>query len=187
VLDTTDGLITIRACAQRFIAAQAEHGDDFAAFVEAATPACRELMERPDLLTLGFQLGTHRTSIRLLYGDGDLSIIVAHEPPRLPIPVHDHGMWEMLGLYQGRLEHRLYERLDDDSRPGFSQVREIDRRTMTPGDVLCVPPAPNDVHGFTAETDDSYLVAILPGWYNRIRRYFDVDNDRYFLREWTPV
>jgi hypothetical protein len=183
----TQNLITLRECARRFTDAWEEHAADFPAFVEAATPACRALLERPDLLTLGFPIGTHRTPARLLYADVELSIVIGHEPANVTIPVHDHGMWEMLGLYRGRLEHRMYERDDDDSRPGHADLREVDSRQMEVGDVVCVPPPPHDLHGFTPQTDATFLVAILPGWYADVRRYFDVEAGTYYLQERTPV
>jgi hypothetical protein len=181
------GLISIRECAGQFAAAYAEHGNDFPAFVEVATPVCARLLERPDLLTQGFSIGTHRATARLLYNDGELTIVVGHEPPQTPIPIHDHGMWEMLGLYRGRLDHSMYERLDDQSQPGFADLGEIDRRVMKAGDVICVPPPPHDLHGFTAMTQFTYLVAILPGWYDDVRSYFDVAGKSYYRQGRTPV
>ena len=40
---------------------------DFPAFVAAATPVCVRLLERPDLLTLGFSIGTHRAAARMRF------------------------------------------------------------------------------------------------------------------------
>ncbi len=185
--EATDGLISIREAAHGFTEAYATHSDDFAGFVEEATPVCKRLIKRPDLLTLGFPLGTHRTALRLLYADGDLSIIIAEEPTGIPIPVHDHGMWEMLGLWRGRIEHYMYERLDDGTEPGVAELNEIERSVLEAGDVVCVPPPPHDIHGFTALEDLSYFVAILPGWYNNVRRYFDPERKSYLLYERTPV
>ena len=130
MVETTQGLISIRECAQQFTELYSAHGDDFPSFIEAASPVCERLCQRPDLLTLGFPIGTHRTAMRLLYGDGDLSIIIAHEPRDIPVPIHDHGMWEMLGLYNGSLEHYMYERDDDGTIPGHADLREIDRHVM---------------------------------------------------------
>jgi 3-mercaptopropionate dioxygenase len=184
---TIEGLVSIRESAQGFIEAYTTHEDDFAGFVEAATPICKRLIQRPDLLTLGFPIGTHRTALRLLYGDGDLSIIIAEEPNDIPVPVHDHGMWEMLGLWRGRIEHYMYERLDDGSQPGIAELKEIERSMLEAGDVVCVPPPPHDIHGFTPVEEFSYFVAILPGWYNNVRRYFDPERNSYFLYGRTPV
>jgi predicted metal-dependent enzyme (double-stranded beta helix superfamily) len=187
VLDTTQEAISLRTAGREVAAAYDEYRDDFGSFVEVATPICRRLIERPDLPTLGFAIGTHRAPMQLLYNDGELSIIIAHEPFNEAIPVHDHGMWEMLGLWRGRLDHCMYRRVDDGTRPGYAELDEVDRLMMEPGDVICVPPPPHDLHGFTAQTDDTYLVAILPGWYNDVRRYFDVQRKSYFLRGRTPV
>lgn len=188
-MGTTQQLITVRECARGFaeLEAPAEGGEEFQAFVEAATPFLRRLLERPDLLTMGFATGTHRAETRLLYCDQELSIVAGHEPPQTPVPVHDHSMWEMLGLYRGGLDHALYERVDDLSTPGYAELEEIERRVLEPGDVVCVPPPPHDIHGFTALTDHTWLVAILPGWYPAVRRYFDPPRNAYHLQSRTPV
>jgi predicted metal-dependent enzyme (double-stranded beta helix superfamily) len=187
LLEATQELISVRDCGRGIAEAYDELRDDFATFTEVITPLCRRLLERPDLLTLGFPLGTHRTSLRLLYGDGELSTIIALEPLNYTVPVHDHSMWELLGLYSGRLEHTLYEHVRHDLPPGHAELKEIDRRIMEPGDIVMVPEAPNDVHGFTALEEHSYLVAILPGWYARTRKYFDFKRKTYSFREFTPV
>ncbi len=109
------------------------------------------------------------------------------EPPRLPVAVHDHSMWEMLGLYRGTLDHTLYGRADDMTRPGYAELEVIDHRVMEPGDVICVPPPPHDIHGFTALRDNTWLVAILPGWYPNVRRYFEPERNIYYLQSQTPV
>jgi predicted metal-dependent enzyme (double-stranded beta helix superfamily) len=179
--------LTVRSCARAIADAMAEHEDDFPAFVEAAAPVCRRLMQRPDLLTLGFPIGTHDIPVRLIYTDEDLTIILGHEPKDVAVAVHDHGIWEMLGLYNGRLEHHLYEREDDGSVPGVAELREIDARTLERGDVVVVPPPPHDVHGFTPLADLTYLVAVLPGWYRDVRRYFDPAAGTYIERRHTPV
>ncbi len=188
-MSTTQELITVRDCARALadLEAPLEGGDEFEAFVRAATPTVRRLLERPDLLTMGFATGTHRTETRLLYCDQQLTIVAGHEPPHTPVPVHDHSMWEMLGLYRGTLDHTLYVRTDDLKTPGYAELREIDHRVMEPGDVVCVPPPPHDIHGFTALTDHTWLIALLPGWYPAVRRYFEPERNAYYLQSRTPV
>jgi predicted metal-dependent enzyme (double-stranded beta helix superfamily) len=186
---TTDGLQlpTIRDCALEIAEAMTQIQQAPARFLDIAEPACRRLLERPDLLTLGFPISTHRSTTRLLHADGNLTFVIGHEPPAEPIPVHDHGMWEILGLYQGALDHTLYRRLDDGSRPGRADLETVERRAMSPGDVVLVPPPPNDLHGFTPLTRHTYLVAILPGWYADQRRYFDIERGTYYFQGRTPV
>ncbi len=81
----------------------------------------------------------------------------------------------------------MYERLDDGSTPGQAEIREIDSRVLEPGDVVVVPPPPHDLHGFNALTEDTWLVAFLPGWYKPVRRYFDVESKSYYEFANTPV
>jgi predicted metal-dependent enzyme (double-stranded beta helix superfamily) len=186
---TTQETISVRECARALTALDVpeEGGEEFQAFVEAATPIVQRLLARPDLLTMGFSTGTHRTETRLLYCDQELTIVAGHEPPRMPVPIHDHSMWEMLGLYRGSLDHQLYERVDDLATPGHATLQLIEESTMEPGDVVVVPPPPHDIHGFTAQTDSTWLVAVLPGWYPPVRRYFDLERNAYHLQSRTPV
>jgi predicted metal-dependent enzyme (double-stranded beta helix superfamily) len=184
----TREVVSVRKCAQGLGGILAAHDGDLSGFVEEATPLVQRLLARPDLLTLGFPAGgTHRIPVRILYWDGDLTILAGHEPAHEDVPVHDHGMWEMLGLYAGSLDHRLYERLDDGSVPGYADLQLVDETRMEPGDIVCVPEPPNDVHGFTPQTHDTWLVAIVPGWYADTRRYFDPERSSYYLNARAPV
>jgi predicted metal-dependent enzyme (double-stranded beta helix superfamily) len=186
-MKSTDDMISVRASALSIAELYAVHEDDFDSFVAAATPVCRRLLERPDLLTVALgSTGTHGIETRLLYFDVELTIILGDEPPHA-VPVHDHGMWEMLGLYRGSLDHTLYERVDDDTTLGYAELREVDRRVMEPGEVVTVPRPPHDIHGFTALVDHTWLLAIIPGWYSAVRRYFEPERKSYYLQSRTPV
>ena len=65
----------------------------------------------------------------------------------------------------------MYERLDDGSRRYYSELRVVDDRIMTPPEVSICPPPPHDIHGFTALTDDTIIVAVVGGPYAPVREY----------------
>lgn len=157
--------------------------DDFGAFGEAAAEPCRGLLRRPDLLNLGVpREANHGGAGNFLYLDGELTIVVAHLKGDLLVPLHDHGVWQLLGIYRGQLRHALYERIDDGSVPGHAELEPVDERVMGPGDVIAMPPPPADIHGFRA-LEGTYLLAVVPGDYRSIRRYFDLERQTYFERD----
>ena len=77
------------------------------------------LVAQPDLIERGIpRVGNNVAFSRYLYFDGDLSILLYAVPKDQPIPPHDHGIWETLTVYRGRVRHVLYERVDDGDGAG---------------------------------------------------------------------
>ena len=118
----------VRQCAQEIIHLISEsHGDSLRLSVDLRDPLLR-LLERQDLLTLGVKReGNHVDFSRYLYFDGELSITIDRLPKDRLIPPHDHGTWELLAIYRGRLSHTVYERHDDGFRDQWSPRRRHDR------------------------------------------------------------
>jgi predicted metal-dependent enzyme (double-stranded beta helix superfamily) len=54
-----------------------------------------------------------------LYFDGELSILLYQVPKGKTIPPHDHGIWETLSVYRGRMKH-VVTSADDGLVPGMS-------------------------------------------------------------------
>src|SRR6266576_4773615 len=100
--ETTSSEISVQAVARDIIGAIDEGGGDFDAFAEAAAAACRPLLEREDLLHIGLpRQANHADDSFWLYWDGDLSIAISHIPAGVPIPIHDHGVWQLLAIWNG--------------------------------------------------------------------------------------
>src|SRR5918912_4623123 len=119
----------ILACAAAVIDAVERHGQDSEALRRAIAAPFAALLNRPDLLTLGVQrAGNHVSFSQYLYYDSDLSILIYQLPKGKLIPAHDHGNWESMFVYRGRVKHTVYQRLDDGSVPGVADLRVVEDR-----------------------------------------------------------
>lgn len=165
----------IRACAQSVIQAIAAHGHDTAKLTAALRSPFASLLARPDLREAGVpRVGNHVANSQYLYYDGDLSIVLFELPKGKPVTAHDHGNWESMAIYRGRVKHTVYQRRDDGSLPGFADLEVIDDRVLEPGDSVVVAP-PADIHGFMALTDDTWGITVASGTYKAERCYFRPD------------
>ncbi|MCG5240616.1 hypothetical protein [Azospirillum doebereinerae] len=165
----------IRACAQAVLQAIEAHGHDTAKLTAALQAPFAALVARPDLREAGVpRTGNHVANSQYLYYDGDLSILLFELPKGKPIPVHDHGNWESMAIYRGRVQHTVYERRDDGSVEGFADLTVIEDRVLEPGDSAVIAP-PADIHGFMALTDDSWGITVASGTYKTERCYFQPD------------
>jgi predicted metal-dependent enzyme (double-stranded beta helix superfamily) len=79
---------------------------------------------------------------RLLYEDPDYGFAVwaSVEKPGVVRTPHDHGpTWAVYGVYRGRIDTTLYERVDHGTREGYAEVRELRRYVASDGEVSCLP------------------------------------------------
>lgn len=181
-------LYTIRQCAQDLIRHLDQNQNNMAKAEEEAIPYFERLLSRPDLLELGVKRdGNHTGNSVWLYYDHELSIMAAQMPKGTAVPIHNHGTWEVVGVHRGEIKYTMYQREDDGSKPGYADLTVVDDRIMKPFDVSVCPPPPHDVHGFTALTDDTFIVAIVGGNFAPIRQYYKPDQKSYIERhqqEW---
>lgn len=178
---TNQQALSVRDCALTLTDLARVHDADFPEFSAQATPLVRELLSRHDLLTLGVPLPGTESGPKLLYYDGELTIVMGLRPPHRSEPAHDHTKWEMVGLYTGSIDHTLYRRLDDGTVDGYAELEVSDQRTLHSGEIVWVPEPPHDIHSFTSLKDATWILAIIPGWLPPIRRYFDLERKSYFL------
>ncbi|MBI4566646.1 MAG: cysteine dioxygenase family protein [Planctomycetes bacterium] len=61
-------------------------------------------------------------------------------------PVHDHGTWGLMGVLEGELKVTNYVRLDDRSKSGHAELREINGLWSGPGSVSYVLPPHEEIH-----------------------------------------
>jgi predicted metal-dependent enzyme (double-stranded beta helix superfamily) len=71
--------------------------------------------------------------------DGRCSMLVVVLRPGTPLPVHDHGSWAVIGVYQGREQETWFRRVDDGTVPGRAQLEVEQRFVNRRGTVGVVP------------------------------------------------
>jgi len=171
---------TVRDLARDVERQKALHGMDGAKLLMGLRGPIGRILAR-DLTSVGVKReGNHIDESRYLYYDGDISITFDHMPEGKDIPPHDHGIWEVLGVYSGRLHHTVYDRMDDGTKEGYAELTVIDDRMLEPGEIAIVAP-PAEIHGFTAQTDDTWTVTVVGGPYKLDRAYYKPDENAYFM------
>ncbi|MBI1385908.1 MAG: hypothetical protein GC150_13465 [Rhizobiales bacterium] len=173
---------SVRDCVAQLVDAIARSGDDAEALGNAMSGPVRELMRRPDLLMLGIPRQANNVGFsEYLYYDGQLSILLYEVPTGKPVPPHDHGIWESLFVYRGRVRHWVYERADDGSVPGRSDLRIVSERVLEQGDFAVIAP-PRDIHSFVALTEGTYGITVLDGAYRPDRHYYNLETGTYVVK-----
>lgn len=86
--------------------------------------------------------------------DGDFSLYALVWLPGQWTPVHDHGTWGVVGVIEGLLEERAYQRVDDnpDAMDGIELARG-GSVLLPPGAVTSFVPNPDHIHR-TGVADD---------------------------------
>ena len=163
----------IRESAFEIIRLIDECGEDKARLIHELKAPLQRVIARPDLLSLGVKRqGNHIQNTKYLYYDGQLIMSLDEFPKGKRIPPHDHGIWEALAIYRGRVAHTVYERLDDGSHEGYADVKTVDDRELRAGDVAIVAP-PADIHTFVALEEATYSLIVVGGHYMPLRHYFN--------------
>ena len=180
--EAVESELAIRECAREIIGLVGRVGSDGTKLVEGLRESIKRVLARPNLLELGVKReGNHIDNSKYLYFDGQLIITLDLLPKGKRIPPHDHGVWEALCLYSGELDHAVYERKDDGSKPGYADLALIDHRVLKAGDISIVA-MPAEVHGFTALTDDTWSVTVVGGHYAADRYYFNPEEKTCVMR-----
>lgn len=114
---------------------------------ERLKPILRELLSDPDFAAhaAGWPICVQRERAEnlLFYEDPQFGFVINGlvKAPRSRTQVHDHAHnWTLYGVLSGREVIERYERLDDGSRPGYAEVREVGRFEARRGDVDLVRP-----------------------------------------------
>ncbi|MQB01879.1 MAG: hypothetical protein GEU78_16640 [Actinobacteria bacterium] len=157
--------------------------EEFAHKSQLALPALERLLARPDLLTIGIaRTGFHVDRSSWLYFDPDIAVTIGFIKAGQVVPIHNHGTWEIVAPYRGRVTYTAYERADDGQTPGHAQLEVASKEVLYSGQVALCPPPPHDVHGWTVD-EDTYLLAVVgPGLHTR-REYYEPGEQRYLEKE----
>jgi predicted metal-dependent enzyme (double-stranded beta helix superfamily) len=182
-MTSTNSEQVVRECAFDIIKLTQTHKDDNAKLIKALEAPLRRIVALPDLLSLGVKRqGNHIDNSKYLYYDGQLVISLDEFPKGKRIPPHDHGVWEALVVYKGSFDHTVYERLDDGSKEGFADLKTVDDRRLTPGDVAIVA-QPAEIHTFIALEEGTFSITVVGGHYAEERHYFKPDEKTCVLRK----
>ncbi|MEQ8666694.1 MAG: cysteine dioxygenase family protein [Rhodospirillales bacterium] len=138
--------------------AAASTGGDAASCVDAILPLMRDLLTGP----LDFITDEHRRSdpdhyarnAIYLSDDDAISLFSLVWRPGQWTPVHDHGTWGVVGIAEGLLEERAYQRTDEagNAVAGLSLARG-GSVLLPPGAVTSFVPNPDHIHK-TGVADD---------------------------------
>jgi predicted metal-dependent enzyme (double-stranded beta helix superfamily) len=85
-------------------------------------------------------------------------------------PIHDHNSWGVYGCVHNRVEVIRYRREDDETRPGFARLAEIERPLLQPGDTASVLPLNDGIH--KAGNPDGKTSVMLSVYGTPIRRLY---------------
>jgi predicted metal-dependent enzyme (double-stranded beta helix superfamily) len=169
---------SIRDLAEEVRRQMSIHGSDGPKLLDGLCDPISRILAS-DLSNVGVKReGNHIDESRYLYYDGEMSITFDHLPKDKDIPPHDHGTWETLAIYSGRLRHTVYDRKDDGGTEGYAELCVIDDRVLDCKDMAIVAP-PADIHSFTALTDDTWSVTVVGGRYGVDRAYYQPDTNSY--------
>jgi predicted metal-dependent enzyme (double-stranded beta helix superfamily) len=72
-------------------------------------------------------------------------------------PIHDHSCWGAMGVMQNSLREIGYERLDDGSRAGYAELRELTGRQVAAGSLSYLLPPYQEIHSIDNNTDRASL------------------------------
>ena len=182
----SDSPSSIRTCAARMIRTIDAYALDHNSVKlrQGLLDATLPVSQRSDLYKLGVKRqANHIENAKWLYYDDQLTLELDEFPKGKFIPPHDHGVWEALVLCSGTLKHTTYERVDDQSVEGHSELKVVEEVMMKVGDIAMVVP-PSDIHSFEAMSDDTFALTIVGGEYSPLRHYYNLSANTYAVR--TP-
>jgi len=177
---------SVRSCAKALVEVIDAYELDLDAVKlrEGLLSATRQLVRRPDLLSLGVKRqANHIDNSRYLFYDGQICLTLDEFPKGKHIPPHDHGIWEALVVCAGSLAHTVYKRVDDGKAQGHARLDVVEDVVMVPGEITMVVP-PGDIHSFKALEDQTFVITIVGGEYAPKRHYYNTSDHTYMVR--TP-
>jgi predicted metal-dependent enzyme (double-stranded beta helix superfamily) len=111
--------------------------------------AVRDVVERaiaaPSAMSDALQPA--QAGITLLHHADDLTVLHVVWAPGMSIFPHDHRMWAVIGIYEGREDNAFYRR----SAPGASTLTESGGKQLHTGDVVVL--GDDTIHGVTNPLD----------------------------------
>ena len=168
---------TVRDCAARIIDLLDEVGDDVLAKEKELTRAVEDLLALPNLDTVVANpawtaTGDNEPTTGWLYNDGDVRIVRGTLTAGYTLAPHNHGSWNLFGVYRGAVKYTSYRRVDDRSRPYYADLEVAEDRIMSDGDVTVLPAPPHDVHGVIGLAPLTTTVLVARGRFSPVREHY---------------
>ena len=113
--------------------------------------AVRELAKEAieDHQGLAKELGTpERGALEKLYVGDDLTVLHLAWAPRMVLRPHNHKMWAVIGIYEGREDNMFWRELPEDAD---GRIEAAGAKTIAKGDV--VPLGKDIIHSVVNPTD----------------------------------
>jgi predicted metal-dependent enzyme (double-stranded beta helix superfamily) len=173
----------IRAAAANMAALLAKDPLDPTKDREALTRALSPLVGAHEAL---FEVARERPTVlkrsRIAYFDPSLTILVSAFGPEFREPIHNHGLWNVLLICQGRMSFREYRRLDDQSRDGYAELSLVEDKIVGAGEIGAVGPPPHDIHALDVLDEDTWMITVTPGDAKNERHIYDPATNSYTLQ-----
>jgi hypothetical protein len=189
----------VRDCAGRLLEILDDVGDDVARREKDIVAVMEDLLALPGLDTVvaspvwtgagnavaraapGAGNVADGPTIGWLYQDTDLRIVRGTIGAGFEQIPHDHGTWNLFGVYRGAVHYRSYRRVDDGRVPFHAELEVVEDRVMTDGDVTVLPAPPGDVHAVVGLAPLSTTLLVARGAFAAERRRYLVDRGTYYL------
>ena len=174
----------VRSCAQQLIEILDEVGNDVLTKEKEITAVMQELLAIPGLDTVSASPSTATSggpfSTGWIYYDCDLRIVRGIVDTGFVQRPHNHGTWNIFGIYSGAMHYRSYARDDDGSVPFHAELRIAEDRIMTAGDVTVLPAPPGDMHATATLAPGTVSLLVAREQFNAVRQQYLPELNAYY-------
>lgn len=182
----------IRDCAGRFLEVLDDVGDDVLRREKDLAIIMGDLLALDGLDTVvasppGAMQGQSKFDTGWLYYDSELRIVRGTMPGGFAQKPHNHGSWNLFGVYRGGLHYRSYRRLDDGNEPYRADLEIAEDRVMTDGEVTILPAPPHDIHAITALASSTVTLLVARGSFSPVRQQYIPELHAYYDNDATAA
>ncbi len=175
----------VREGAARLVEILDEVGDDILSAEKEITAVMADLLAVPGLDEVtaspsGKASPSDRTSTGWIYYDCDLRIVRGRMPAGFVQSPHNHGSWNIFGIYRGAAHYRSYRRLDDRSQRYVADLEVAEDRVMSDGDITLLPAPPDDIHTVAALAPVTTSLLVARSHFSAIREQYLPDRGTYY-------
>jgi predicted metal-dependent enzyme (double-stranded beta helix superfamily) len=175
----------VRESVGRLIELLDEVGDDICSKEKEITSIMQDLLSVPGLDEVTTnptwtEAGSAPASTGWLYYDCDVRVVRGRMAAGFAQTPHNHGSWNIFGIYRGAVHYRSYRRLDDRSRPHVADLEVAEDRVMVDGDVTLLPAPPDDIHAVSALAPVTTSLLVARGPFDAVREQYLPDLRAYY-------